>query len=119
MHAAKNGHSTCPIKTIPAGEIEAAVVALIQTTLITPEVVARTYREVHALAPDAADEQTIMTQLQQFNDLWDELFPAEQARIVRLLVDQVTVHPDHVQIELCVDGLYTLIDEWRGAQEEV
>jgi len=118
MHAAKNGHGTCPIKTIPAGEIEAAVVALIRTTLITPEVVARTYREVRALAPDAADEQAIIVHLQQFNDLWDELFPAEQARIVKLLVEQVTVHPNHVQIELCVDGLYTLIDEWRGTQED-
>ncbi len=118
VHAAKAGYGTCPVKTVAAGEIESSVVALIQKSLTTPEVAARTYRAARGLAPDVADEQDIMTQLQQFNDLWDELFPAEQARIVRLLIERVTVHPDGVQIDLRADGLHTLLDEWRGAKEE-
>ncbi|MEI7832819.1 MAG: zinc ribbon domain-containing protein, partial [bacterium] len=118
VHAAKAGYSTCPVRTITAGEIEASVVALVRKSLTTPEVAARTYREVRGLSPDVVDEQEIMTHLRQFNDLWDELFPAEQARIVQLLVEQVTVYPEQVQIDIRVDGLHTLLDEWRGMKEE-
>ena len=103
---------------MPAGEIEASVVALLRRSLMAPEVVARTYREARGLALDVADEQDIILHLRQFNDLWDELFPAEQARIVKLLIDQVTVYRDQVDIALWADGLYALLDEWRGAKEE-
>ena len=86
-------------------------------SLTTPEVAAPTYREACGLALDVADEQDIMTHLRQFNELWDELFPAEQARIVRLLIDRVTVQADGMQIDLRADGLHALLDEWRGAKE--
>lgn len=118
-HAAKAGYAACPVRTVPAGEIEASVVALMRRSLMAPEVAARTYREARGLAPDVADEQDIIIHLRQFNDLWDELFPAEQARIVKLLIDQVTVYSDQVDIALRADGLYALLDEWRGATEEV
>jgi len=118
VHAAKAGYGTCPVRTVSAGEIEASVIALVRKSLTTPEVAARTYREARGLAPDVADEQDIMTHLRQFNELWDELFPAEQARIVRLLIDRVTVQTDGVQIDLRADGLHALLDEWRGAREE-
>ena len=114
-HAAKAGYTTCPVRTVSAGEIESSVIALIRKSLTTPEVAARTYREARNLAPDVADEQDIIAHLRQFNDLWDELFPAEQARIVQLLIEQVTVHPDGVQMNLRADGLHALLDEWRGA----
>ena len=117
-HAAKAGYDACPVRTVSAGEIEASVVALIRHSLTTPEVAARTYREARGLVPDAADEQEIITHLRQFNALWDELFPTEQARIVSLLVDGVTVNPEQVLIHLRADGLHTLLDEWRGASEE-
>jgi hypothetical protein len=40
-----------------------------------------------------------------------ELFPAEQARIVRLLVQRVDVAPDHIAVRLRVEGLRTLVAE--------
>ena len=39
------------------------------------------------------DERAVIEALRRFDDLWEALFPAEQARIVRLLVDRVTVGP--------------------------
>ena len=41
--------------------------------------------------------------------LWDELFPAEQARIVRLLVERVEVGPAGADIRLRVAGLTSLV----------
>ena len=43
--------------------------------------------------------------------LWDELFQAEQARIVRLLVERVEVGPDGADIRLRVDGLSSLVQD--------
>ncbi len=40
--------------------------------------------------------------------LWDELFPAEQARIVRLLVERVEVGPAGADIRLKVAELASL-----------
>jgi hypothetical protein len=49
--------------------------------------------------------------LEQLDPLWDELFPAEQARIVRLLVERVVVGPDGADIQLRVAGLTSLLHE--------
>lgn len=117
-HAAKAGHSSCPVRTVAAWEIEAAVVALVRKCLTTPEVAARTAREAQAIAADLIDEQAVITELRRFNDLWDELFPAEQERIVQLLIDGVTVHPDRVDIALRADGLHALLAEWQGTPVE-
>jgi site-specific DNA recombinase len=48
-----------------------------------------------------------------FAPLWDELFPAEQARIVRLLVERVDLSLDGIQVRLRAEGLQTLVEELR------
>lgn len=37
--------------------------------------------------------------------VWDELFPAEQARLVQLLVERVEIGVDDLAVGLRVDGL--------------
>ena len=46
--------------------------------------------------------------LAQFDDLWKALIPAEQARIVQLLVARVTVGEDGLAIDLRHEGLGAL-----------
>ena len=45
----------------------------------------------------------------RLDPLWDELFPAEQARIVRALVERVVVGPAGADIRLRVEGLASLV----------
>lgn len=52
--------------------------------------------------------------LERLDPLWDELFPAEQARIVELLVDRVDIHPDSMNVRLRTAGLTKLFDELRA-----
>jgi site-specific DNA recombinase len=47
---------------------------------------------------------------------WDELFPAEQARIVRLLVERINLAPDRMQVRLRAEGLQTLVEELRSRE---
>ena len=51
------------------------------------------------------------TALQQFDPLWVELFPAEQARIVALVVERVDIGEGGLNVRLRIDGLSGLARE--------
>jgi site-specific DNA recombinase len=46
--------------------------------------------------------------------LWDELFPTEQSRIVRLLVERVEIGADGARITLRTGGLASLVSDLRA-----
>ena len=62
-------------------------------------------------APCSASQADALAALQQLDPLWDELFPAEQARIVTLLVESVDIGTDVLHVRLRVDGLNGLTRE--------
>jgi hypothetical protein len=91
-----------------AAEIEAAVVAQMRALLRQPEVVVGTWLAARAAAPDLTEAE-VREALERLDPLWEELFPAEQARIVRLLVERVEVEPAGADIRLRVAGLTSLV----------
>ena len=51
-------------------------------------------------------EREVVQTVTDFAPLWDELFPAEQARIVRLLVERIDLSPDGMQVRVrVIDGI--------------
>jgi hypothetical protein len=52
-----------------------------------------------------------MTLLADFATVWNELFPAEQARIVQLLVERVDVQEDALEVRIRAQGLASLAGE--------
>ena len=50
--------------------------------------------------------------LLQLDPMWGELFPAEQARIVQLLVERVEIAEDGLDVRLRTDGLAGLVREF-------
>jgi hypothetical protein len=42
--------------------------------------------------------------LERLDPIWDQLFPAEQARIVQLLIERVDIHPDSMNVRLRTTG---------------
>ena len=108
----------CPLRSVPAAEIEEAVIAQVRHLLRTPEIIARTWAA--AKADDASPpEREVVNSITEFASLWDELFPAEQARIVRLLVERVDISPNGMQLRLRAEGLQTLIEQLRARMDEV
>ncbi len=106
----KHGAGACPIGRVPAGEIEAAVIDQLRTVFRQPEIVAGTWKAARANGGDIT-ESGACGALQQFDALWDELFPAEQARIVALLVERVDIGTEGLNVRLRVDGLGGLARE--------
>ncbi|EQD46527.1 site-specific integrase/recombinase protein [mine drainage metagenome] len=45
--------------------------------------------------------------------IWDQLFPAEQTRIVKLLVEKVIVSPNDLEVRLRANGIERLVLELR------
>ena len=108
--ATKTGPEGCPVSRVPAGEIEAAVIGQLRTLLRSPEVVVATWRAARKEIKDL-NEREVRAALEQLDPLWDELFPAERARIVQLLVERVDVGVDGLDIQLRVDGFQQLVTE--------
>ncbi len=106
----KHGAGSCPIGRVPAGEIEAAVIDQLRAVFRQPEMVAGTWKAARAQDGEIT-EADAREALQQFDPLWDELFPAEQARIVALLVERVDIGAEGLNVRLRINGLTGLAHE--------
>jgi site-specific DNA recombinase len=109
----KRGTGACPVRQVPAAEIERIVIEQIRSLLQTPEVIVQTWRAARK-TDKALAESDVRAALLEFEPLWNELFPAEQARIVELLVERVDLQPDGIDLRLRVEGLTSLCSELRG-----
>ena len=182
----KRAVSNCPIKRVPAGDIEKAVLEQLNAVFRTPTLVAKTYfaakdieKEEHerlvsqkgtlekemvevrkkagmlaslenmsadqekrlielndvavaltqqigevsarCLAFEETDitESDISTAFQRVETLWDDLFPVEQNRLVRLLVEKVDIRETGIDMEIKTNGLAALISDLAGLSGEV
>jgi len=105
------------VRRVPAAEIEAAVVDQLRCMLRAPEIIIATWRRAR-LSDNGITEAEVRAALLNLDPLWDELFPAEQTRILQLLVDRVDVHPDGLDVKLRIDGLQTVVTDLRAGQPE-
>src|SRR5262249_11981638 len=108
----KNAPTGCPVSRVAAGEIEAAVITQVRALLSSPEILVATWRTARR-SIQGLKETDVREAFHRFDELWDELFPAEQARIVQLLVDRIDVTTDGADIRLRIDGLTTLLTDLR------
>jgi DNA invertase Pin-like site-specific DNA recombinase len=100
------------IRRIPASEIEAAVIEQIKLLARSPEIAVATWRAArHQI--ESLTEREVREHLQNFTELWSELFPAEQARIIQLLVARVEINTTGANVTLRTDALSTLLTDIR------
>ena len=96
------------VRRVSAAQIEGAVISQVRALLRQPEIVVGTWLAARREAPELT-EREVRDALHRLDPLWEELFPAEQARIVRALVEQVVVGPAGADIRLRVEGLAGLV----------
>jgi site-specific DNA recombinase len=178
--------SRCPLKRIPAGDIDLAVVEQLSAVFRTPTLVAKTYfaaRDIEqaererlfkqkapleielsqareqafelmkpgndqpgkaemlttvkrqavelskqlphvsercrAYQGNSITEQDVSEAFQNVEGFWEDLFPVERNRLIRLLVDKVEIRETGIDMELRTNGLTTLIAELAGLACEV
>ena len=112
----KRDADVCTVRRVPAAEIESAVVDQLRALLRAPEIIVRTWRATKSMGD--IPEADVRDALERLDPLWDELFPAEQARIVQLLVERIDVSTDGADIRLRTEGLTSLIADLRAIRPE-
>ena len=185
--ANKNGYDACPVKSVPAGDVEKAVMMQVRRVFQAPEIlvealtsiqkrevddrgrlaaerdslqkeiattkanaqrliashlggddagtfvseeIARMERtvedlnrklqmataELDMIERSPTTEARLLKEIQVLDRIWDELYPAERERLIRLVVDGLTVNPEGLELVLRADGLTSLMAE-MGTQE--
>ena len=106
-HAGASG-----LPRLPAAELESAVLEQLRTVLRAPELLRELLPQAIKLDP-ALDEAKVTVAMTRLDVIWDQLFPAEQSRIVRLLVEKVIVSPNDLEVRLRANGIERLVLELR------
>lgn len=110
------GRGASGLPRLPAAELEAAVVGQLRNLLRAPEMIEAMVPQATGLDPtlDAAQVTAAMSQVDLVRD---ELFPAEQLRLVRLLVEKVILTPTNLELRLHPLGIGALAVESRQVAE--
>ena len=101
-HAGASG-----LPRLPAGELEAAVLEQMRRVLRSPAMVAGVTEHATRLDP-SLDEAQVTVAMTRLEAIWDQLFPAEQQRIMRLLIEKVIVSPQDIEVRFRPNGIEVL-----------
>jgi len=106
----KFGRGTNPFGIVPAEQIEGLVLEQIKGALQAPEMVQAVWDEVQRLDPGIAEPAVVLA-MRNLGTVWNELFPAERCRLVRLLIKRVQLREDGIDIEWQSMGWSQLMGE--------
>ena len=68
---------------------------------------------------DKLDEAQITVAMTRLHIIWEQLFPAEQTRIVKLLVEKVIVSPTNIELRLRANGIEQVVMELQPGKVDV
>ena len=111
-HAGASG-----LPRLPAAELESAVLDQLRAILRAPNLLGEMLPQAIKLDP-TLDEAKITVAMTRLDAIWDQLFPAEQSRIVKLLVEKVIVSPNDLEVRLRANGIERLVLELRPEPDE-
>ena len=87
--------------------LEAALLEQLRQVLRSPAMIARvTWRAVRLDL--SLDEAQVAVAMIRLDAIWEQLIPAEQQRIVRLLIDKVIVSPNDHEVRFRANGIEVL-----------
>ena len=104
---AVGNNDSCTIARLSASEAENLVTNQVLNLLKKPEFI------VHTISQSTGNlqESVVINSFKQIEKVWDELFPVEQARIVSLLIKDITISPNGLNIRILKEGLHSLSNE--------
>ena len=106
-HATKFGFASCPLPTVPAGDVEETVLRQLREILREPA----SLLDRLPAGTSAEARSRILEGLATLDRIWDHLVPGEKERLARLLVESVTVSPDGIELVLRAGGLDAVLAE--------
>jgi DNA invertase Pin-like site-specific DNA recombinase len=98
---------------IPAAEIEAATVAQIKTVLSSPESIAAVCKCIEINGAQIGEDEAVMA-MHRLGDVWEQLYPVERIRIVKLMIERVDLVIGGLKIKWHSLGWKELIKEFAS-----
>lgn len=98
--------------TVPAEPIEALVVAQVIDALSAPQVVQAVWDQIRAMKAPLSEPDVVLP-MRRLADVWPRLFPAEQQRLVRLLIEKVVLGDSGLEIVWRGGGWAELVNELK------
>jgi DNA invertase Pin-like site-specific DNA recombinase len=95
---------------LPARPIEDLVVDQIIAALSAPQIVQSVVDQIRQLRPEMSEPEVVLP-MRNLASLWRELFPAEQCRLAKLLIERVVVADGGLEIVWCDQGWQELAVE--------
>jgi site-specific DNA recombinase len=112
MRDTKEQAGASGLPRLPAAELESAVLEQLRGILRAPALLGEVLSQAVRLDP-TLDEAKVTVAMTRLDAIWDQLFPAEQTRIVRLLVEQVIVSPTDLELRLRANGIEQVVLDLR------
>jgi hypothetical protein len=106
----KFGRGTNPFRIVPAEPIEALVLEQVKSALQVPEMIQAVWDEVQKLDATVSEPAVVLA-MRNLSAVWNELFPEERCRLVRLLIARVQLKDDGIDIEWQPAGWSALMAE--------
>lgn len=107
-HAGASG-----LPRMPAAELESAVLDQLRNILRAPNLLCDLVPQAKKLDP-TLDEAKVTVAMTRLGLIWDQLFPAEQTRIVKMLIEKVIVSPSDLEVRLRANGIEQLVQELQA-----
>ena len=98
---------------IPAAEVEAATVTQVKTVLSSPEAITAVCRSLELQGVQINEDEIVMA-LHQLGEAWEQLYPAERIRIVKLMIERVDLVTGGLKVKWHALGWKELIKEFAA-----
>lgn len=114
VKVAKGTVDACPVSQVAAGDLENETIKHLRRVFRSPAILALANQESQKIAAADGikiDYITVLEALRSVDQVWEELFPVEQERLVGLLIDRMVIGLDHSQMHLRLNGFTDLSAE--------
>lgn len=102
----KRPESACPVKSVSAGEIERIVLEQVKKILSAPEIVLEVARQTGEKPRDV---------IEMFSErFWEEVTPGERQRLMRLLLERVTINEKDIKLEIRTAGIQSAMEAYNA-----
>jgi len=114
----KEGAGASGLPRLPAAELESAVLDQLRAMLRSPEMLADIVPRARQL-DSTLDEAKVSVAMLRLDAIWGQLFPTEQMRIFKLMVEKVIVSPDSLEVRLRPNGVERVVLELQPAVDRL
>lgn len=98
---------------IPAAEVEAATVNQVKTVLSSPEAITAVCKSLEFQGVQVKEDEIVMA-LHHLGEAWEQLYPAERIRIVKLMIERVDLVTGGLKVKWHALGWKELIKEFAA-----